>query len=56
MKNIKIDYVPRWAMSLSDDKWLNKLSTKVKAVCLKPGHRKATHAQTLQTYVLKYSN
>ena len=36
MKNVKMDYVPRWAMSLSDDKWLNKLSSKVKTVHIHP--------------------
>jgi len=35
MKNVKIDYVPRWAMCMEETRWLNSIKAKAAKVVLK---------------------
>lgn len=35
MKNVKIDYVPRWAMYVEETRWLNSIKAKAAKVVLK---------------------
>jgi hypothetical protein len=32
MKNVKIDYVPRWAMYMEETRWLNSIKAKAAKV------------------------
>ena len=40
MKNVKIDYVPRWAMHLEETRWLNAIKNKAAKVstCVRTTH------------------
>lgn len=35
MKNVKIDYVPRWAMYMEETRWLNSVKANAAKVVLK---------------------